>query len=153
MMLLHFLQRILKTLPWTLSSEIEYLAWQASQTIFMGGISPFASCDPQVELCLGEKIVPRHLRQTSNVQRIYANGSVSRMVSARSGPTEIKQNGTPASRSTISTYARAVAGRSTTSRASVGSVPHPAIDANTGSARDRSSRSGGGSSSSLPSSL
>src|SRR5688572_20454050 len=35
-MLLHFLQRILKTLPWTLSSEIEYLAWQASQTIFMG---------------------------------------------------------------------------------------------------------------------
>jgi hypothetical protein len=36
MMLLHFLQRILKTLPWTLSSEIEYLAWQASQTIFMG---------------------------------------------------------------------------------------------------------------------
>src|SRR5258706_14518779 len=37
MMLLHFLQRILKTLPWTLSSEIEYLAWQASQTIFMGG--------------------------------------------------------------------------------------------------------------------
>src|SRR5262245_61301765 len=35
MMLLHFLQRILKTLPWTLSSEIEYLAWQASQTIFI----------------------------------------------------------------------------------------------------------------------
>src|SRR5262249_6229302 len=39
MMLLHFLHRILKTLPWTLSSEIEYLAWQASQTIFMS-----ASC-------------------------------------------------------------------------------------------------------------
>jgi hypothetical protein len=36
MMLLHFLQRILKTLPWTLSSAIEYLAPQASQTIFMG---------------------------------------------------------------------------------------------------------------------
>ena len=35
MMLLHFLQRILKTLPCTLSSEIEYLAEQASQTIFM----------------------------------------------------------------------------------------------------------------------
>jgi len=35
MTLLHFLQRILKTLPMTLSSEIEYLAWQASQTIFI----------------------------------------------------------------------------------------------------------------------
>ena len=33
---LHFLQRILNALPWILSSAIEYLAWQASQTIFMG---------------------------------------------------------------------------------------------------------------------
>src|SRR5262245_26406284 len=35
MMLLHFLQRILKTLPRTFSSAIEYLAEQASQTIFI----------------------------------------------------------------------------------------------------------------------
>src|SRR5215216_450087 len=35
MMLLHFLQRILKTLPLTLSSAIEYFAEQASQTIFI----------------------------------------------------------------------------------------------------------------------
>src|SRR4029453_10220874 len=35
MMWLHFLQRILKALPRTLSSEIEYLAWHASQTIFI----------------------------------------------------------------------------------------------------------------------
>jgi hypothetical protein len=47
-MLLHFLQRILKTLPWTLSSEIEYLAWQASQTIFMGGfLNEFLGSDPR----------------------------------------------------------------------------------------------------------
>src|SRR5204863_9146406 len=35
MMWLHFLQRILKAFPRTLSSEIEYLAWHASQTIFI----------------------------------------------------------------------------------------------------------------------
>ena len=35
MMWLHFLQRILKTLPRTLSSEIEYLVAQESQTIFI----------------------------------------------------------------------------------------------------------------------
>src|SRR6185436_13944308 len=35
MMLLHFLQRILNTLPRTFSSAIEYLAEQASQTIFI----------------------------------------------------------------------------------------------------------------------
>src|ERR1700754_3614366 len=35
MMWLHFLQRILKTLPRTLSSEIEYLVPQESQTIFI----------------------------------------------------------------------------------------------------------------------
>src|SRR3954464_1607220 len=35
MMWLHFLQRILKTLPRTLSSEIEYLVEQESQTIFI----------------------------------------------------------------------------------------------------------------------
>src|SRR5690606_14485888 len=37
MMLLHFLQRILNTLPRTFSSAIEYLAEQASQTIFIVG--------------------------------------------------------------------------------------------------------------------
>jgi hypothetical protein len=31
----HFLQRILKTFPFTFSSEIEYLAEQFSQTIFI----------------------------------------------------------------------------------------------------------------------
>ena len=35
MMLLHFLQRILKTLPRTFSSAIEYLAEQASQALEM----------------------------------------------------------------------------------------------------------------------
>src|SRR4051812_3610375 len=58
MMLLHFLQRILKTLPWTLSSEIEYLAWQASQTIFM--VSPASrgsSVGPPSPTLLGEMIV------------------------------------------------------------------------------------------------
>src|SRR4051794_4137999 len=35
---LHFLQRILKTLPATFSSAIEYLAPQLSQTIFMDGV-------------------------------------------------------------------------------------------------------------------
>ena len=35
MMLLHFLQRILNTLPRTFSSAMEYLAEQASQTIFI----------------------------------------------------------------------------------------------------------------------
>src|SRR5690606_937998 len=33
---LHFLHRILKTLPWTLSSAMEYFAPQLSQTIFIG---------------------------------------------------------------------------------------------------------------------
>ena len=36
MMWLHFLHRILKAFPWTFSSAIEYLAWQESQTIFIG---------------------------------------------------------------------------------------------------------------------
>ena len=35
MMWLHFLQRILKTLPRTFSSAIEYLVAQESQTIFI----------------------------------------------------------------------------------------------------------------------
>jgi hypothetical protein len=35
MMWLHFLQRILKTLPRTLASEIEYLVPQESQMIFI----------------------------------------------------------------------------------------------------------------------
>jgi hypothetical protein len=35
MMWLHFLQRILKTFPRTLSSEIEYLVPQESQMIFI----------------------------------------------------------------------------------------------------------------------
>ncbi len=35
MMWLHFLQRILKTLPRTLSSEMEYFVAQESQTIFI----------------------------------------------------------------------------------------------------------------------
>jgi hypothetical protein len=38
-MLLHFLQRILKTLPRTFSSAMEYFAEQASQTIFMADLS------------------------------------------------------------------------------------------------------------------
>src|SRR4051794_40495043 len=96
MMLLHFLQRILKTLPWTLSSEIEYLAWQASQTIFIGipaGINnrPVHDYDPQVNRRLGEKIVS----QIAGLPQ-PANGSVSRIVSLRSGPTDTRQNGTPA---------------------------------------------------------
>src|SRR5436190_12181686 len=52
MMLLHFLQRILKTLPLTLSSAIEYFAEQASQTIFIGsylwrGTGSNGTFDPQ----------------------------------------------------------------------------------------------------------
>src|SRR6476620_2118823 len=92
MMLLHFLQRILKTLPWTLSSEIEYLAWQASHTIFIA-IPVFAvhDYDPQVNQRLGEKIVSR-----SGGLAQWPNGSESRIVSLRSGPTDTMQNGTPA---------------------------------------------------------
>src|SRR5262245_56002343 len=92
MMLLHFLQRILKTLPWTLSSEIEYLAWQASHTIFMG-IPVFAVHDvrPPSEPSLGKKIVSHIVARTYG-----ANGSVRRIVSLRSGPTDTRQNGTPA---------------------------------------------------------
>src|SRR5262245_48239553 len=52
MMLLHFLQRILKTLPWTLSSEIEYLAWHASHTIFMGIPAAGYASDPQAHRSL-----------------------------------------------------------------------------------------------------
>jgi hypothetical protein len=54
MMLLHFLQRILKTLPWTFSSAIEYFAEQASQTIFMAflflasGARRFKGFEPRV---------------------------------------------------------------------------------------------------------
>jgi hypothetical protein len=61
MMLLHFLQRILKTLPLTLSSAIEYFAEHASQTIFMAsylarGTGSLGST-PEVPRDLGEKMV------------------------------------------------------------------------------------------------
>src|SRR5262245_4493393 len=48
MMWLHFLQRILKTLPRTLSSEMEYFVEQESQTIFISASlgAPYARGNP-----------------------------------------------------------------------------------------------------------
>src|SRR5690349_19241231 len=100
MMLLHFLQRILKTLPLTLSSAIEYFAEQASQTIFIGsylcawGRVVAGPSTRRPPLGLGEKMVSH---------RNQRNGSRSTIVWVRSGPTETSDNGVPIQRSIDST--------------------------------------------------
>jgi hypothetical protein len=48
MMWLHFLQRILKTFPRTLSSEIEYLVPHESQTIFINASFRRENRSPEV---------------------------------------------------------------------------------------------------------
>jgi len=57
----------------------------------------FTLYDPQVNHPLGEKIVSQITGLPETGATIYqANGSTRRIVSARSGPTETRQNGTPA---------------------------------------------------------
>jgi hypothetical protein len=62
MMLLHFLQRILKTLPLTFSSAIEYFAEHASQTIFMMAL------DPQAPWPAWQKMLAAEVPQTPAMQ-------------------------------------------------------------------------------------
>jgi hypothetical protein len=72
MMWLHFLQRILKTFPRTLSSEIEYLVPQESQMIFINASirrsrrSACAECWPASAKLLDNRAIPLPLARTDS---------------------------------------------------------------------------------------
>src|SRR5262245_24420603 len=106
MMLLHFLQRILKTLPRTFSSAIEYLAEQASQTIFIVAPEARGIARPNLRQYRKEARTgatrPLGTLRREVCWRFFfqaPKGSRKRMLSAPSEPNDTSHMGTPVSRS------------------------------------------------------